>query len=116
MDPKKTKADQIWKALTSVKEIQTFLEFANFYYQFIPDFFKLSQSLVNAIKKSYYITKSSNKKVKYKSFEWKDKRQKAFKDLKQAFTTALVLAHYNPALKTWLETNASNFVIRGVLS
>ena len=44
--------------------------------------------------------KSGNKKVKYKLFKWNDKRQKAFKDLKQAFTMAPVLAHYDPALET----------------
>ena len=34
------------------------------------------------------MTKASNKKVKYNVFEWTEARQKAFKDLKKAFTTA----------------------------
>ena len=62
------------------------------------------------------MTKTSNKKVKYNPFKWTEARQKAFKDLKQAFTTASVLAYYDPALETWIETNTSDFVIGGVLS
>ena len=41
---------------------------------------------------------------------------KAFEDLKIAFTTAPVLAHYDPALETWVETDSSDFVSAGVLS
>ena len=52
MDTEKTDAIQQWKASTSVKEVQAFLGFANFYRQFILDFSKLSQPLVNAIKKA----------------------------------------------------------------
>ena len=116
MDLDKIKAVQNWEALTSIKEIQAFLGFANFYCQFIPNFSKLSQSLVSAIKRSHYITKSGNKKIKYDLFEWNNERQKAFEGLKQAFTTSPVLAHYDPALETWIETNASNYVIARVLS
>ena len=46
------------------------------------------------------MTKTGNKRVKYNLFEWTKARQKVFKDLKQAFTTAPVLAHYDPALET----------------
>ena len=69
MDTEKTDAVQQWEALTSVKEVQAFLGFANFYWQFIPDFSKLSQPLVNATKKSHYVTKSGKKKIKYKPFK-----------------------------------------------
>ena len=65
MDKKKTKTIHQWKAPTSVKKIQAFLKLANFYCQFIPDFFRLSQPLVNATKKICYMTKTSNKRVKY---------------------------------------------------
>ena len=48
--------------------------------------------------------------------KWNNKRQKAFEDLKQSFTTASVLAHFDLTLETWIEKNASNFVIAGILS
>ena len=82
MDTEKTDAVQRWEAPTSVKEVQAFLGFANFYRQFIPSFLKVSQPLVDAMKKSQYVTKSGRKKVKYQPFEWTEVRNKAFEDLK----------------------------------
>ena len=38
------------------------------------------------------------------------------KDLNRAFTTAPVLAHYDSKLETWVEINASDFVVARVLS
>ena len=61
------------------------------------------------------MTKTGNKKVKYDPFNWTEARQKAFEDLKQAFITISILAYYDPALETWMETDAFDFVIRGVL-
>ena len=40
----------------------------------------------------------------------------AFEDLKRAFITAPVLAHYDAMLEKWVETNFSDFVTAGVLS
>ena len=60
--------------------------------------------------------KSEKKRVKYYTFEWTKGCKKAFEDLKHAFITALVLAHYNAKLKTWMEIDLSDFVIAGVLS
>ena len=42
IDTEKTDAVQRWKTPTSVKKVQAFLGFANFYQQFIFDFSKLS--------------------------------------------------------------------------
>jgi hypothetical protein len=42
--------------------------------------------------------------------------EKAFEVLKQRFTTAPVLWHYDPILPIIVETDASDFVIRAVLS
>ena len=36
--------------------------------------------------------------------------------MKHAFTTAPVLAYYHLSLETWVETDASDFVVAGVLS
>ena len=40
----------------------------------------------------------------------------AFTRLKNAFRDAGVLAHFDPDLETWLETDASDFVTAAVLS
>ena len=71
---------------------------------------------MNVIKGNHYITKSRIKKVIYEPFKWNNKRQKAFEDLKQAFTIAPVLAYYDPALEMWIEIDAFNYVIAEVLS
>ena len=36
--------------------------------------------------------------------------------MKRVFTTAPVLAQFDSLRETWVETNASNFVVAGVLS
>ena len=100
IDAEKVEAIQRWEAPSSVKEMQVFLGFANFYRRFIPSFSKISQPLVNATKGSQYTTKSGNKKVRYKPFKWTEAREKAFEDLKKAFTTASVLTHYDSSLET----------------
>ena len=61
IDTEKIDAVQQWKALISVKKIQTFQSFANFYNLFISCFSKISQPLVNATKKNQYVTKSGKK-------------------------------------------------------
>ena len=60
--------------------------------------------------------KSSKNKVKYNPFEWTEDCEKFFQDSKQAFITTSVLVHFNPKLKTWVESNFSNFVTASILS
>ena len=116
MDTEKVEAIQKWEPPLSVKDVQAFLGFANFYCRFIPKFAKKVKPLNELTKGTQYTTKSDNKKIKYGPFKWSEACQQAFKDLKRAFTTAPVLTHYDSSLETWVETDASNFVIAGVLS
>ena len=62
MDMEKTEAIQRWEVPTSMKKVQAFLGFANFYRWFIPSFSKISQPLVDATKRSQYVTKFGKKK------------------------------------------------------
>ena len=62
------------------------------------------------------MTKSGKKKIKYELFKWTKARNKVFEDLKCAFTTGPVLAYYDSFLETWVETDASDFVVARVLS
>ena len=116
MHAKKTEAIQEWKALTTVKEMQAILGFANFYLRFIANFSMKVKPLVGLIKGKQYTTKLGKKKVKYETFDWSTECQKAFKALKQAFTTESILAHYDSALETWVKIDASDFETAGVLS
>ena len=116
MDPEKTDAVQKWEAPSTVKEVQAFLGFANFYCRFISDFARKVKPLNELTKGTQYTTKKDTKKIRYEAFDWNEACQQAFEDLKRAFTTAPVLAHYNSSLETWVETDASDFVVAGVLS
>ena len=48
-------------------------------------------------------------------FEWTPKYKQAFNNLKCRFTTALILAHFNPDFECVIETDLSNYVLGGVL-
>ena len=49
-------------------------------------------------------------------FEWVESQQQAFETLITAFTSALVLCHFDPAREITLETDAFNLVSAGILS
>jgi hypothetical protein len=51
MDPAKLKGISEWKTPTSVKEVCSFLGFANFYRHFIADYSTLARPLIDLAKK-----------------------------------------------------------------
>jgi len=103
MDPKKVSSVVDWAEPSSVPEIQTFLGFANFYRRFIKGFSSIAEPLTRLLKKD-------------QPFVFDDKVRQAFSQLKQAFTTAPVLAHFQPDRPSTIETDASDFAIAAVLS
>ena len=68
MDTKKVEAIQKWEAPSSVKDVQAFLGFANFYCCFIPEFSKKVKPLNKLTKGTQYTTRKGNKKIKYEAF------------------------------------------------
>ena len=103
MDPVKTNATDTWKSPKCVKDVQGFLEFANFYMHFIKDFAKLASSLTALTRKD-------------KEFQWTPIEEMAFQAIKKAFSSALVLLHFDPDKECIVETDASDYVSRAVLS
>ena len=103
MDPKKVTAIETWATPTSVKDVQTFLGFANFYRLFIQGYSSLTASLSALTKKGI-------------TFQWGKEQEQAFQALKTAFSTAEVLRGFDPDLPTRLETDASQWATGGVLS
>ena len=103
MDPKKVEAVKDWPRPESVKDVQSFLGFANFYRRFIKGYSAIASPLTELTKKG-------------ETFEWTDVRQKAFDKLKEAFTTAPILQTFDPELQLVLETDASDYAIGACLS
>ena len=51
-----------------------------------------------------------------KGFSWGPEQQQSFDTLKEIFTTAPVLKYFDPSKNVILETDASNYVVAGVMS
>ena len=108
MDPKKVDAIVNWKSPRCLKDVQAFLGFANFYRRFIYGYSRLAGPLTSLMKTLH----------KGFTFPWNPDgpEEKAFQELKIAFSTAPVLLHFDPDKETWIETDASDYVVAGILS
>jgi len=104
-DPTKTQAIWDWMSPKKIKEIQCFLGFCNFYRRFIEGFSRTAKPLY-----------AKTKKESIGNWEWGDKEQKAFDELRTKLTTAPVLVYFNPLAPTKIETDASKYVCSGILS
>ena len=103
MDPRKVKVIEEWPTPDSVRAIQVFLGFANFYRRFIPRHSSKIKPMTTMLKKDV-------------KFEWNSDADKAFCYLKKTFSSASILIHpnaYNPFI---LETDASDWALGGILS
>jgi len=116
MDPEKVQTILDWEIPTCVQEVKSFVGFAGFYRRFIKAFSRLTKPLSELTRGELFLTKSGRRKFKYRDFKWTKECQEAFDNLKRAFTTAPILAHFDPTRETWVETDASNGVVAGVLS
>jgi len=103
MSKDKVEAVLDWKSPRSLTEVQSFLGFANFYRRFIQDYSRVARPLTE-------LTKKTDK------WEWNDEAEKAFKELKARFTSAPILAHFDPQKPVVIESDASDFAIGAVLS
>ncbi|KAF7578900.1 PRP38-assoc domain containing protein [Pyrenophora tritici-repentis] len=112
MDPKKVSTILDWQIPRSVKDVQSFLGFANFYRRFIKGFSYIAKALTELTRKD-----GEGKDQRHQFPLIADSKAiQAFHRLKDAFKTAGVLAHFDPDLETWLETDASDFVTAAILS
>ena len=82
MSATKVEEVQNWATLRKVKDVQEFLGFANFYRRFIKDFANLAVPLTALTRKD-------------EPWLWTPRCQKAFTLMKDAFTSAPFLAHFD---------------------
>ena len=79
MDPVKVARVCEWPIPENQTDIQAFIGFVNFYHRFIQDFSTIARPFFD-------LTRSDQ------AWNWGTKEQEAFKRLKMAVTTALILA------------------------
>ncbi|KAK3548421.1 hypothetical protein QTP70_012842 [Hemibagrus guttatus] len=104
MDEGKVTAIRDWPTPTTVKELQRFLGFANFYRWFIQNYSSITHPLTSLLQN------------KPKSLAWSPAAEKAFNLLKKAFTTTPLLVHPNPNKPFIVEVDASTTEVGAVLS
>ena len=92
-----------WPVPKTVRDVRKFLGLANYYRQFVKNFTKIAQPLNNLTRKE-------------EKWKWGDEQQETFEQLKQVFTSRLLLVALDIDKEFRVETDASNFAIGGVLS
>ena len=92
-----------WLTLKCVKDIQKFLGLVNYYCQFIEGFAIVARPLHDLVKKN-------------KKWEWTEREEKAFKELKERFTKDPVLTAPDIDKKMRIEVDALDYAMGGVLS
>ena len=103
MDPSKVQTIQDWPVPRKVKDIQSFLGFANFYRRFIADYSKIVVPLTRLTRKGV-------------PWIFSDAALHSFNTLKLAFTTAPILTHWIPDKQLIVETDASDYALGAILS
>ena len=103
MEEEKVKGVLDWLTRKCVKDVQKFLGLANYYCRFIKSFASIARPLHDMVKKD-------------KRWDWTEKQEEAFRELKERFTKKLVLAALDLDKKMRVEVDALDYAIGGVLS
>ncbi|CAJ0962166.1 unnamed protein product [Ranitomeya imitator] len=104
MDPVKVQAIYDWTQPTSLKSLQKFLGFANFYRRFIANFSSIAKPLTDLTKKGADVV------------NWSSAAVEAFQELKRRFSSAPVLCQPDVSLPFQVEVDASEIGAGAVLS
>jgi len=103
MQKEKVKEVLNWPAPRNVKEVQKFLDLANYYRRFIKDFARIVALLHVLVRKE-------------QKWKWEKKQKEVFEKLKTGFTTEPVLAIPDIDREMRVEADVSDYVTGGVLS
>ena len=102
MEEEKVKEVMEWLILKCVKDVQKFLGLVNYYHRFIEGFALIARPLYDIVKKD-------------KKWDWTERQEKVFKELKEWFTKEPVLAVPDLDKKLRVEVDTSDYVTGGVL-
>ena len=109
MDPQRVAAIADWPAPRNFKEVQIFLGFVNFYRRFIAGFSHIARPLSGLLK-------GSKDGKTFGTWKWGPDQETAFRWLRECFTQAPLLRHFEPGHPLLMETDASAFAVAAVLS
>ena len=102
MDPAKIAGIAMWPTPTSIKQVQSFLGFCNFYWPFIYQFSHIAKPLNELTRKDTLWT-------------WEGRQQEAFETLRKRITSEPVLKQLQLDQQFEVEVDASGYAIGGVL-
>ena len=119
--PNPEKVDKVrdWPIPKKSKEVHSFIGLASYYHRFIPNFAKWSKPLNALIVPPAHqarVCRGEMKKSELTEFVWSKECQEGFNTLKQALTTAPVLAYPDYTQPFILETDTSLKGLGAVLS
>jgi len=103
MQKEKVKRVLSWPAPRNVKEVQKFLDLANYYRRFIKNFARIAAPPHVLVRKE-------------QKWKWEKEQEKAFERLKAMFTTEPILAIPDINREMRVEADASDYATGGVLS
>ena len=103
MSADKVKTIQDWPEPRKVKDVQSFLGFANFYRRFINNYSDIVVPLTCLTQKGM-------------PFDFGEKARTAFVYLKNAFSSTPILTHWIPNQPIIIETDASDYALAAILS
>src|SRR5258708_4929797 len=102
MEPSKVDAVLKWPQPKNLHDIRSFLGLAGYYRRFVKDFSKIAAPLTDLLHKNT-------------PFDWTDKQESAFRQLKHAVSSAPVLIVPDPDKPYTVVTDASGFAIGAAL-
>jgi hypothetical protein len=108
MDPDRVATVASWPEPKTIRDVQVFLGFASFYRRFIEGYSRVARPPTNLLKPTGADSSGP--------FHMTADAKNALATLKKRFTEASMLRHYDPALRTQLETDASGYSVSGILS
>jgi len=103
MEKENVKGVLEWPTPKCIKDVQKFLGLANYHHWFIEGFATVARLLHDLVKKD-------------KKWDWMERQEKAFKELKKQFTKEPVLAAPDIDKKMRMEADTSDYATGGILS
>ena len=102
MQYEKLKAILEWPTPKNCKEIEAFRGLAGYYRQYIERFSDKMKQL--------------NERLRLNEFQWTDKEERAFQEIKESYRKEPILLMHDPEKQTWLHADTSDYAMGAEIS